>query len=105
MDLCEDCYVLHFRSSLAEGSRLVDCGEGSATGSSGDSITCLKERYSSISSGLPPDKELILQPLLTYIAHSLQTGTCDAIKRAVRGHFSQAQVIEAKNTLWDKCDH
>ena len=44
----------------------------------------------------------IIQPLLAYIAFSMNSGTMDAIKRAVLSHFSASQISEAKDVLWSK---
>ena len=45
-----------------------------------------------------------MQPLLSYIAFSMNSGTIDSIQKAVLGHFSLNQVIEAKTTLWNVAD-
>ena len=46
----------------------------------------------------------IVNPLLSYILYSLQSGTEENVQRAVLGNFTAAQIIEAKDQLWDKCE-
>ena len=43
----------------------------------------------------------VIQPLLAYIAYSMNSGTMDNIKKAVIGHFCLEQIVEAKNALWN----
>ena len=46
---------------------------------------------------------IILDPLLTYIAYGLSCGTSSNVKNAILGFFTQDEIIDAKNTLYDKC--
>ena len=50
------------------------------------------------------DNSLIVSPLLPYMLFSLQSGTEENVQRAVLGNFTAAQIIEAKDLLWDKCE-
>ena len=50
------------------------------------------------------DNSLIVSPLLSYILFSLHSGTEENVQRAVLGNFTAAQVIVAKDQLWDKCE-
>ena len=53
---------------------------------------------------LMSQNSLIMSPLLSYILFSLQSGTGENVQRAVLGNFTAAQIIEAKDLLWDKCE-
>ena len=44
----------------------------------------------------------IVQPLLAYIAFSMNSGSTDSIKRAVLGHFSTSQINDAKDVVWSE---
>ena len=47
---------------------------------------------------------IILQPILSYIVFSMQSGSTEKIKQAVCGHFSGEAISEAKSKLWDYGD-
>jgi hypothetical protein len=47
-------------------------------------------------------QSVIIEPVLTYISFALQSGTVENIKKAVLGHFTDEQVLDAKNVLWEK---
>lgn len=42
--------------------------------------------------------------LLSYITYALQSGSKENIHRAVLGHFTPADIHDAKAKLWNKCD-
>ena len=42
----------------------------------------------------------VMQPLLAYVAFSMNSGSIDSIWKAVLGHFTLSQIVEAKNVLW-----
>ena len=45
----------------------------------------------------------LIDPVLSYIHYSLQSGTQEKIKMAVLSHFSSAQIAESKDALWKHC--
>ena len=47
----------------------------------------------------------IVNPLLAYILFSLHSGTVENVRNAVIDHFPLDIIINAKNILWDSCDH
>lgn len=49
--------------------------------------------------------DVLLEPLLAYTVFSLQSATCEHVRRAVLGHFTNEQIVAAKDALWTKCDH
>ena len=44
----------------------------------------------------------ICDPLLAYVVFALNSGTQDAIKKAVLGFFTNVQILSAKSKLWSK---
>ena len=96
MDLCDDCFPLHFPDTQSGQPVLGACASDVSNSSDGiqNGIQSVQNtndcRGNSTSSG-----HLILQPLLTYIAFSIQSGTVDSVKRAVKSYFSLAQIIDA----------
>ena len=46
----------------------------------------------------------VLQPLLAYIICSMQSATIDNIRKATLGYFTPAQILEAKDALWENSD-
>ena len=48
-------------------------------------------------------EKLLLQPLLAYILFSMQAGTVEKIKCVILRQFTEKQVLEAKDALWDHC--
>lgn len=53
----------------------------------------------------PDGGDVIFDPMLTYIAHSLLSSSQDAVRSAVLGHFSTGQVKIARSLLWAYCPH
>jgi hypothetical protein len=47
-----------------------------------------------------PVPKVVIQPILTYMASSLNNSSHENIKKAVIGYFSLQQIIEAKDTLY-----
>jgi hypothetical protein len=46
----------------------------------------------------------IIQPLLAYIAYSLDSNSIESIRRAVSGHFTLSDILLAKDILWNTVD-
>mgnify|MGYP006953832924 CR=1 FL=1 len=51
------------------------------------------------------NRTMLLQPLLAYIMFSLQSGTSENVKNAVLGRFTDVEIIEVKDALWNFCDN
>ena len=47
---------------------------------------------------------VLIQPLLSYILFSMQSGVAENIKNAVLGHFDAKDLSDAKCALRDHCD-
>ena len=47
---------------------------------------------------------IILQPLLAYVHYSLQNGTTENVSRAINSYFTEVDIDEAKQVLFDRCD-
>ena len=47
--------------------------------------------------------DVIVDPLLAYIEFSLPSSTSENVKNAVLGHFTQEEIIMAKDNLWSTC--
>ena len=45
----------------------------------------------------------ILDPLLSYISYGLSCGSRANVKNAILGFFTYEEIVDAKNTLFDKC--
>ena len=45
----------------------------------------------------------ITQPLLAYMVYALQSATAEHVRIVVTGHFTVADITEAKQTLWSHC--
>ena len=77
--------------------------------------TAIKRRFGSFDSSCniaqhdEPDDcttsqaEIIVQPLLAYVAYALQNATVENVHSAVTGHFPAADIAAAKQTLWQRC--
>lgn len=52
-----------------------------------------------------PPIDVILQPILAYIHYALQGGTVANVKRAVTGYYTEADIVDAKQVLFDRCDN
>ena len=63
----------------------------------------LNEKITGIISGTVQNEKILVQPLLSYIVFSMQSGTVNNIRNAVLGKFSESQILEAKNALCDHC--
>lgn len=48
---------------------------------------------------------VIIEPLLSYIWYSMQSGTQESVKLAVVAHFTVEQIAAAKDILWVNCDN
>lgn len=47
----------------------------------------------------------ICDPVLAYVVFAMNSGTQEAIKNAVLGHFTSVQILTAKNALWTNVDN
>ena len=47
--------------------------------------------------------ETVTQPLLAYMAYALQSSTAEHVRTVITGHFTVADITEAKMTLWKQC--
>jgi hypothetical protein len=73
--------------------------------------SCDKERFSKANISHSEENGLnkaygviegpIINTVLAYIAFSMLSSSCDAIKRAVVGFFTLQQIVEAKDMLWE----
>ena len=113
LNLCDDCNEKHFQNTGTSNAKSFS----GANVSGGNNISAeddqdLSKRKSSSkntvqqsdSDNCCKEKEgVILHPLLTYIAASMQSGNIHSISRAVKGYFTLPQIINAKYVLWKNC--
>ena len=114
LDLCVDCEEEHRKAFKKQtlASNEIDCD--SVSDSQLNEIFDLQEEQNStaqhvfdaitgIVSGTIQNEKILVQPLLSYIVFSMQSGTVNNIRNAVLGKFSETQILEAKNALWEHC--
>ena len=48
-------------------------------------------------------RQSITQPLLAYMVYALQSATAEHVRMVMTGHFTVADITDAKQTLWSHC--
>ena len=90
--LCDACNAIRFPSNNERSSRAKTNDDNKTPNDA---------------TALPSDqsvkRKIIIQPLLCYIVSGMNSGSTHNVKNAVIGAFTQEEIIEAKNTLSDKC--
>ena len=54
-------------------------------------------------SGTIENKKVLIQPLLSYMVFSLQSGSVANVRSAILGKFTEPHILEAKDALWHHC--
>ena len=54
-------------------------------------------------SGSVENSQVLIQPVLSYLVYALQSGPLDNVKLAAIGYFTDDQISEAKDALWNHC--
>ena len=54
--------------------------------------------------GCPSDERpMLVQPVLAFMVYALQNSTSEHVRMAVTGHFTAAEIAEAKHAIWSLC--
>ena len=67
------------------------------------SLSGLSSDIMSATSGSLENSQVLIQPVLSYLVYALQSGTVDNVKLAAIGYFTDDQIGEAKDALWNHC--
>lgn len=94
--LCAQCHEIRFPRESG------DCNNAD-NGDSDQTSLKLRPQHGN-PSGNAPKTQIIVQPLLTYIVFALQSGTAEKVKNAALGYFSNQDIQNAKDSLWDNSD-
>ena len=102
LDLCDHCEQKH-REAFTEANNACNTSVKSAN---------LEERRKSCQDKVPEgpgisksfgSSSVLLDPLLSYMVFSLQSGTVENVRQAVLGHFSNEDIARTKDSLWTHC--
>ena len=101
----DECIEFMVEHSSEEKADLMVYEEGCSKGKQIDDFT---EDLSNIMSEVGVNQDsgtvMLIHPILSYIAYSLNSGTIALIKQAVTRYFTSDDICEAKDLIFNKCD-
>ena len=101
----EECIEFMVDHSSVTKADLMVYEEGRSKGKHVDEfIEGLSNIMSEVGVTQDDDMVMLIHPILSYIAFSLNGGTIELIKQAVAGYFTSDDICEAKDLIFTKCD-
>jgi hypothetical protein len=101
----DECIEFMVEHSSMKKADLIVYEEGRSKGKQIDEFI---EELSNIMSEVGVNQDsgtvMLIHPILSYIAYSLNGGTIELIKQAVAGYFTSDDICEAKDLIFTKCD-
>ena len=101
----DDCIDFMVEHSSVEKADVMVYEDGRSKGRQIDEFV---EELSNIMSEVRVNQDngtvMLIHPILSYIAYSLNSGTIELIKQAVAGYFTSDDICEAKDLIFTKCD-